>query len=321
MLRFILKLLALGFLIFLLPSCTHQNLSLMMDGGIENLAWSPDGQYLAIVPADGTIHLWDSSKNLVTQTIASPPYISTVAWSPDSTRLAASSWSGANGMIDLWDIQSGQRTQSKIISDSKATSLGWSSLGSMISVSTPSGIVIWDPDTDLDKTLEIEWGDILNTSWSADGRYIAAGIQDGSIYIWDTTKSELFSKLSYHTDDYIADLSWSPDDRMLAAASCFTGPVSVENCNLILWDPSGSQYTDSLLGGMYEITNVAWSPNGKWIASALTNGDVILYSPHTGKQVRTLSTPAGNTIIAWSPDGKRLAAGSEDGSVLVWNFP
>lgn len=320
MLRFIIKLLALGLLLLILPSCTRRDLFFTVDGEIENLAWSPDGHYLAVVPADGTVHVWESSQNRVTQTVASPPDISIVAWSPDSTRFAASSWSGANGMIDLWDIQSGQRTQSRIIAESKATSLGWSSLGSMISVSTSSGIVIWDPDTDLDQTLEIEWGDILNTSWSPDGRYIAAGLQDGSIYVWDTAKNELFSKLSYHSDNYIADLTWSPDGRMLAAASCFTGPVSVENCNLLFWDPSGSRYTDSRLGGKHEITNIAWSPKGQWIAAALTNGDVILYSPGTGKQVRTLRTPAGITIVAWSPDGKHLAAGSEDGSVLVWDF-
>lgn len=93
-------------------------------------------------------------------------------------------------------------------------------------------------------------------------------------------------------------MTWSPDGRLLVAGSCFTGPASVENCHPVIRDPSAAQYTDSLLGGKYEITSVAWSPNGQWIASALTKGDVILYSPQTEKEVRTLSTRAGNTILA-----------------------
>lgn len=321
MLRFIIKLLSLGLFIFLLPSCTGNDLSFTVDSEIESLAWSPDGRYLAVVPADGTIHLWDSSKNGITQKISPPPNVSTVAWSPDGDRLAAGSWSGANGTIDLWDIQSNERTHSRVISESKATSLGWSSLGSTISVATRGRIVLWDPNTDVDQTLEVDWGDILTTSWSPDGQYLAAGLQDGSIYVWDTARNDLFSKLSSHSDDYIADLTWSPDGRLLAAASCFTGPASAENCHLILWDPSGSQYSHTLLGGRYEITNVSWSPNGQWIASALTSGDVILYSPQRAQQIRTLRTPFGYTVIAWSPDGKRLAAGSEDGSVAVWYVP
>ena len=90
MLRFIIKLLALGLLLLILPSCARRDLPFTVDGEIENLAWSKDGHYLAIVPAEGTIHLWESSQIRITQTIAAPPDISIVDWFPDSTRLAAS---------------------------------------------------------------------------------------------------------------------------------------------------------------------------------------------------------------------------------------
>ncbi len=50
------------------------------------------------------------------------------------------------------------------------------------------------------------------------------------------------------------------------------------------------------------------------------NGDVVLYSPDSGKRVRTLRTPIGWTIVAWSPDGKTLVAGSEGGSVSLWDI-
>jgi len=321
MLRCVFQFLCISSFIFVIPSCSSQHLSLMMDGEIASLAWSPDGQVLAIVPTDGTIQFWDSATNSVTHTINAQTSISSVTWSPDGNRIVSASWSGTDGMINLWDTKTGELTRSTEISNSKSKILAWSPHGSTISVGTTEGaVLLWDADTKDIRTLESQSGNILNVAWSPEGRFLAAGLQNGSIYVWDTIAEELLYILSYSSDNYIADLTWSPDGKTLASASCFSGPASVDNCKLVFWNPSTSEYLWALQSGIYEITAVVWSPNGKLIASALTNGDVILSNPETGYPIRTLRTPIGSTIIAWSPDGQKLAAGSEDGSVLVWKI-
>ncbi len=67
------------------------------------------------------------------------------------------------------------------------------------------------------------------------------------------------------------------------------------------------------------VYSVAWSPNGKRIASASFDGTVQVWDALTGGHVFTYR---GHTLAvnaaAWSPNGKRIASASSDGSVQVW---
>ena len=91
--------------------------------------------------------------------------------------------------------------------------------------------------------------------------------------------------------NYVSDITWSPDGQSLASASCFAGSNQPENCALVLWNPSNNEHLQTMRGDNYDFTSIAWSPTGQVIASAFMNGDVILFSPNSGKRMRTLRTP------------------------------
>lgn len=68
------------------------------------------------------------------------------------------------------------------------------------------------------------------------------------------------------------------------------------------------------------VSAVAWSPDGKYIATASWDHTVQVWDASNGKLVFTY---AGHTDIvyalAWSPNGKYLASGSGDNTVQVWD--
>ena len=68
------------------------------------------------------------------------------------------------------------------------------------------------------------------------------------------------------------------------------------------------------------VTSVAWSPDGRRIASGSLDKTVQVWDVVTGSQAYTHHDHSkGVTAVAWSPDGKHIASGSFDKTVQVWN--
>jgi WD40 repeat protein len=64
-------------------------------------------------------------------------------------------------------------------------------------------------------------------------------------------------------------------------------------------------------------TSVAFSPDGKRLASAGADGIVKVWEALTGQEILTIKEAGG--LIAYSPDGKRLLSGSGDKTAKVWD--
>ncbi len=84
--------------------------------------------------------------------------------------------------------------------------------------------------------------------------------------------------------------------------------------------PSGFKLQHTLRGHTREIRQIAWSPDGRVLASGSNDQTVRVWDGATGQALHTLTghTSLVNSV-AWSPDGRLLASGSDDRTVRLWD--
>jgi WD40 repeat protein len=69
------------------------------------------------------------------------------------------------------------------------------------------------------------------------------------------------------------------------------------------------------------VNSVAFSPDGKYLASGSQDKIVKLWSVQSQKEVTTLKGHSDSVeSVAFSPDGKYLASGSRDKTVKLWSM-
>jgi WD40 repeat protein len=105
-------------------------------------------------------------------------------------------------------------------------------------------------------------------------------------------------------------MAWRPDSRRFVSAS-FDGTVKV-------WDLLSNQVALTLSGQTGAVVAVAWSNDGRRIASG--GRDIKIWDADTGQEVLTLPGHASLVqSVSWSPDNRELASGSWDHTVRIWS--
>src|SRR5439155_1084357 len=68
------------------------------------------------------------------------------------------------------------------------------------------------------------------------------------------------------------------------------------------------------------VTSVAYSPDGKRLATGSVRGQMAMWDAQTGERLLTLEGHSASIrCLAFSPDGKRLASASPDKTVTLWD--
>lgn len=157
---------------------------------------------------------------------------------------------------------------------------------------------------------------ITSLVFSADGRQVfsAAGISDFPLQIWDARTGERRDELGKNPNS-VQRIVPSPDGKLLAACG-------YNDHTIRLWDPASRKEVRVFKGHRFPIDSVAWSADGKTLASVSREKSLRVWDVTTGKQ-RWMTTIqldwAG--VVALSPDGKIVAVGGfADGLIRLWSI-
>lgn len=157
-----------------------------------------------------------------------------------------------------------------------------------------------------------------SVAFSHDGALLAAGVHQtdgtqfgdfGTVQVWRLSDGQIVQSITgFH---YMADsVSFSPSG-LLAVGS--------DGTEIQVWNPVSGVLVASI-DNPDACYQVAFSPNGQWLAASTLNKSVKLFRTSDWSLQRTLSGQTGDVIpIAFSPDGTQIAAGSSDQTIRLWN--
>ena len=250
---------------------------------VYQLAWSPDSTRLADAN-DMNFESWDATtgKHDVTYTGSGNFGGYAVGWSPDGKRVA-----GSSSSVYIWDASSGKLLLTYPKQSSGPTPTPTPLPGTPTPTPTPVPPVTPTPSP------------IANSvaGMSADAEFLSPNQQ----------------KIPGSGGNVVLETAWSPDGTLMASAFSGAGP-GYGNV-VYVWNTTTGKTVYTYHGHTDYITALAWSPDGKYIASCDASGTVQVWNATTGHLLAKL--PVNATSLAWSPDGTRIVTGSSN--VEVWN--
>ena len=147
--------------------------------------------------------------------------------------------------------------------------------------------------------------------FSPDGRHLVSSSLDHTIRIWDPASGKLERVLSadQNENENVVPLAFTPDGRLLASACGFRAmEQGCKDPSIKLWTFATGQLAGKLTGHKTRVRALAFSPDGRLLASGGEDRTVRLWNLATAAEVRFIPMELGAYALSFSPDSKWLAA-------------
>lgn len=315
---------------------------------LKALAFSPNGKLLASGRDDGMVNLWNATvqqKGLagkISQNLSNLKLkkhreeIVSLTFSPDGKMLLSGS---KDGTIRAWDTTTGQQQyicpgHVGDVTDIAVTTEGKTliSLNSDAYMSVDM-LIKWDINTRHPFSSSFFRLKSPQTISQNANKFVVSKSGFGrKIQLWDTTKVRLRYDLDGHgypSEYWSLVNAFSPDEKMVAITTS-----KYQIGTIYLWDianpsksflgrifnPKSIKPRFTFEGNKREVKALAFSSNGKILASSGDGPDINLWNTETGDKLYTLTGDHSSfDNLAFSPDGNKLASAYYS-TVYLWDL-
>jgi len=287
----------------------------------------PDGVHIVSCGEDSTVRVWHRYRSRDARTFNLNSHRAVVDL--DGNLLATAGSTGAAAAVSVWDLELGVKVFNS------ATPVEWSVGGiafrpgrqlvtvaaefknSVLETKAPRfEVVVRSVDRPEEATRQVLDG--YGAELSPDGRFVTRRVRDDQIQLYDIDARKVACELAYPADQW-PRLAFNADSTRLAVAT---------RLNATVYElPSGRKLYD-LRGHNADIIPMAFSPDGRWIATGTTSGQSIQTAPGTiylwdatsGRRVHIINGHKSSvTHLAFTHDGKRLVSAGDDATLRVWD--
>jgi WD40 repeat protein len=283
----------------------------VIDGGPVHLAPFGPAGFIAGGRSGHLVRVYKSGTTEPLAEIGSGP-IDAIVPTPEAGALVA-----AGGMLVSYDSRAGTaRALSRF--DGHVSALAVSPDGHHFAIGADGGLTVRSFGSDAATISTFEVGTVLALSWSPDGRWLAASVEDVGVELVRLNDGRCFRIPDYPTP--VLSLAWSPDSRHLVTSGAF---------RIIAWEiatfsggPDRPASLETGHAGLVPVEVLGLHPSRPLAAVGYRNGMVVV--AQIGKRDELIVKAPGEgapRAMRWSSDGQHLAFATGDGEAAIVTFP
>jgi WD40 repeat protein len=239
--------------------------------------------------------------------------VSSVAYSPDGSRIASASW---DGTARIWDARLGAEVLCLRGHQKEVWGVAFAPDSGRVASGSEDGTVrVWETAGGRELACFCPGAPVYGVVFSPDGRHLAGGSGDHTARLWDAVNGQPRACLRGH-GAAVTSVAFTPDGRCLVSGSA-DGSVR-------LWDAQGERPLAYLRGHEQEVMSVAVARDGRRILSGSLDRTARLWDvPGCRESACFRGHGAGVTCVAFSADDRRIVTATDrnDAALRIWDVP
>lgn len=279
---------------------------------VQDLAWSPDGRWLAVAEVSGPLILINGESGAVIQHWPGHDGGSLkLAWSRDSRWLASS---GQDGQARLWNPDSDLEHRTVAGGNPWVGAVSFSpDADDRLITAAGKELRAWTLDGYRLHAIQPHTSTITDLAWNPQQPLLASSAF-GKVHLWDWQTPDAPGEQVLPHSSPLLNVRWSPDGRYLVCGC--------QDNSLRCWTwPDAQDFQMS--GYSAKLRTLAWDRHSRWLATG--DREVVTVwdfsqGPPMGQLPRDLEAMTDRVLdLAFQPGGDWLAAGDQSGYLIVWN--